>query len=45
LAQLLEHTSASAAASAQALHWNKLTLADLRETSAGSGCYVRPLAA
>jgi cyclase len=45
LEALVESTAASAAASAQALHWNKTTLDDLREASRRSGCYVRPLAA
>lgn len=38
-------TEASAAASASALHWGKLTLAQLRQAQAEAGFYVRPLAA
>lgn len=44
LAELLDKTPVSAAASAQALHWRKLSLGDLRDTLSSKGCYVRPLA-
>ena len=43
LAELVGQTEASAAATAQALHWGKLTLGDLRQTLAEEGCFVRPL--
>lgn len=45
LTELIESTQASAAATAQAVHWNKLTFGDLRETLAAANCFVRPLAA
>lgn len=45
LVDLIGRTDASAAASAQALHWGKLSLSDLRDTSAGQGCFVRSLPA
>ena len=41
LRELIQTTRASAAASAQALHWRKLELADLRATVADEGCFVR----
>lgn len=43
LADILDQTNISAAATAQALHWRKLSLSDLRKTLADKGCYVRPL--
>ncbi len=42
---LVEGTEASAAASAQALHWKKVSVGDLRGAQADAGCYVRPIAA
>ena len=45
LTALIEETQASAAATAQAVHWDKVTLAELREVARDAGCYVRPLAA
>jgi cyclase len=43
LAELIETTEASAAAIAQAIHWNKLDFADLRDTLNAENCFVRPL--
>ena len=43
LADLIDQTSASAAAAAQALHWNKLTLGDLRDVLDEKDCMLRPL--
>jgi len=43
LADLIDNSDASAAASAQALHWNKLSLTDLRNTLTEHDCFVRPL--
>lgn len=43
LAELLSGTEASAAAVAQALHWNKLEIADLRDVLTHNNCFVRPL--
>lgn len=43
LEELIRSTDASAAATAQALHWNKLGLGDLRTTLDAEGCFVRPL--
>jgi cyclase len=43
LAELLDETEASAAAIAQALHWNKLGIEDLRGVLAEKECFVRPL--
>ncbi len=43
LAELIDQTDASAAATAQALHWNKLTISDLRSALVEKNCYVRPL--
>ncbi|WP_272010092.1 imidazole glycerol phosphate synthase subunit HisF [Roseovarius sp. ZX-A-9] len=43
LTDLIDRTEASAAAIAQALHWKKLTIGDLRAVLAGAGCFVRPL--
>jgi cyclase len=40
---LLKTTDASAVSVAQALHWKKLTLKDLRETARQNGCFVRQL--
>jgi len=40
---LLDQTRVSAVAAAQALHWNKLSFGDLRNTLTTKGCYVRPL--
>jgi cyclase len=45
LARLASGTDVSAAASAQALHWKKVRVSDLREAQRAAGCYVRPLAA
>lgn len=45
LADLIDQTSASAAATAQALHWNKLTLGDLRDVLDYKDCMLRPLQA
>lgn len=41
LSDLIRQTKASAAASAQALHWKKLELSDLRSTLESEGCFVR----
>lgn len=43
LADLINNTEASAAASAQALHWKTLSIADLRNTLKEHNCFVRPL--
>ncbi len=43
LRDLVQKTNASAAATAQALHWKKLELSDLRSTLADEGCFVRPI--
>lgn len=43
LRDLIRQTKASAAASAQALHWKNLNLSDLRSTLADEGCFVRPI--
>lgn len=43
LNDLIEHTQASAASVAQALHWNKLKLEDLRSTLVANNCFVRRL--
>ena len=43
LTELLNQTEASAAAVAQALHWDKLNIGDLRTILAETGCFVRPL--
>lgn len=43
LRDLVSQTDASAASIAQALHWKKLSLADLRLALAGDGCFVRKL--
>jgi imidazole glycerol-phosphate synthase subunit HisF len=45
LADLIDRTEASAAAIAQALHWGKMSFADLRSTLADKDCFVRPLPA
>ncbi|MGX7951270.1 imidazole glycerol phosphate synthase subunit HisF [Tsuneonella sp. HG249] len=45
LIELARGTKVSAAASAQALHWNKVSLGELRAAQLDVGCYVRPLAA
>jgi cyclase len=45
LIELAEGTEASAAAVAQAIHWNKTSVKDLRAAQRAAGCYVRPLAA
>ena len=44
LSVLLKETDVSAAATAQALHWEKTNLAQLRETLADNGCFLRPVA-
>ncbi|MGB0959879.1 MAG: imidazole glycerol phosphate synthase subunit HisF [Halocynthiibacter sp.] len=44
LADLIENTGASAAAVAQAVHWDKLTIGDLRNTLHENECFVRPFA-
>lgn len=43
LSDLIQQTKASAAATAQALHWKKLDLSQLRSTLVDEGCYVRPI--
>lgn len=43
LAELIDETDVSAAAIAQALHWNKLTAGSFREVLSQKGCFVRPL--
>lgn len=43
LKDLIRQTKASAVASAQALHWKKLELSDLRTTLETEGCFVRPI--
>lgn len=43
LRDLIAQTDASAASIAQALHWKKLSMSDLRDTVAESGCFVRKL--
>lgn len=43
LSELLDRTEVSAAAVAQALHWNRLTIGDLRDVLAEAGCFARPL--
>lgn len=43
LTQLIEMTSAAAAAVAQGIHWNKISFAELRTALAASDCYVREL--
>lgn len=45
LAELLDQTNASAVAVAQALHWNRLELADLRQTLDARGYFTRPVVA
>ncbi|MCT4556792.1 MAG: imidazole glycerol phosphate synthase cyclase subunit [Pelagimonas sp.] len=45
LRELTQGTSASAVAVAQALHWNKLSIADLRKTLDDQGIFTRPLEA
>lgn len=45
LAALIRETQASAAATAQAIHWGKVTFDALRDVAGKSGCYVRPLGA
>jgi cyclase len=42
LSDLIQKTKVSAAAIAQALHWEKLELSDLRSTLADEGCFIRP---
>jgi len=43
LVDLVEKTNASGAAIAQALHWNKVQMADLRDVLVKHGCFVRAL--
>lgn len=43
LDELISQTKISGAAVAQALHWNKLSFADLRQTCRQNGCFVREL--
>ncbi len=43
LSELLQKTRASGAAIAQALHWEKLQLSDLRSTLSNENCFVRPI--
>lgn len=43
LKELVTQTDASAASIAQALHWKKLGMGDLRSTLAETGCFVRKL--
>lgn len=44
LKDLITQTQASAASTAQALHWDKLSLGDLRQTLRDEGCFTRPVA-
>lgn len=44
LGDMIEKTQASGAAMAQALHWKRLTMADLRSTLSSHGCFARRLA-
>lgn len=44
LVDMVQKTQASAASVAQALHWKKLSMADLRATLASNGCFTRRLA-
>ena len=43
LSEVIENTQASAVAIAQALHWNKIGFADLREELTKRDCFVRGL--
>ena len=43
LSDLVANSSVSAACVAQALHWKKLEMADLRRAATDSGCFVRDL--
>ena len=43
IVDLVDRTSASAATSAQALHWGKTSFAELRGAQGSAGCYVRPI--
>lgn len=43
LRELITKTDASAASIAQALHWKKLQMSDLRTTLSETGCFVRRL--
>lgn len=43
LSDLINKTDASAASVAQALHWNKIKISDLRHVLKEKGCFVRPL--
>lgn len=43
LDQLLNKTDVSAAAIAQALHWEKTSLAAMRDVLAQNGCFLRPV--
>lgn len=43
LTSLIAETDVSAAACAQALHWGKVEMADLRAAQQAAGCFVRPL--
>ena len=43
LSNLIDKTHASAACVAQALHWKKLEMSDLRDTLAANECFVRRL--
>lgn len=45
LEELVEQTNASAVAVAQALHWDRLSLMDLRATLESRGYFTRPIAA
>lgn len=43
LAELVDETRVSAAAVAQALHWNRVNIGELREVLSRKGCFVRAL--
>ncbi|MDB4145236.1 imidazole glycerol phosphate synthase cyclase subunit [Amylibacter sp.] len=43
LSELISKTNASGVALAQALHWGKLTLDDIRKTLDAAGVFVRPI--
>lgn len=43
LSELISKTNASGVAIAQALHWGKLTLDDIRKTLDAAGVFVRPI--
>lgn len=43
LSELIQNTSISAASAAAALHWQKISLQEMRQTLINNGCFVRPL--